>query len=59
MIKRVRIYSQSPLIRDGTEGAIESVCFKGVEFTENVWLFLTGTKQTVRNNEVSILSGCL
>ena len=30
MIKRVRIYSQSPLIRDGTEGAIESVCFNGV-----------------------------
>ena len=42
MIKRVRIYSQSPLIWDGTEGAIESVCFngvsvlRGVELRENV-----------------------
>ena len=35
------------------------VRIKRVEFRENVRGFLSpGTKQTVRNNEVSILSGC-
>ena len=42
-----------------TKGTIESVRIKRVEFRENVKGFLSpGTKQTVRDNEVSVLSGC-
>lgn len=37
--------------------ATESVCIKWVEFSENVRGFLSlGTRQTVQNNEVSVLS---
>ena len=38
---------------------MESVHIKRVEFKENVRAFFPpGTKQTVLNNEVSVLSGC-
>ena len=41
-----------------TEQATESVRIKRVEFRENVRAFFPpGTKQTVRNNEMSVLSG--
>ena len=60
----LRVIKWNPVNTD-TEGAIENVCInrvfvlRWVEFRVNVWLFLTGTKQTVHNNEVSVLSGYL
>ena len=56
------LYSAIPLNRD-TKGAIESVRIEGVSVLSRLNLekkgFLsTRTKQTVHNNEVSILSGC-
>ena len=57
------IIIQSNLVDKDTEGAIESVRFKGV-FIWSGWIWRKcksfpspGTKQTVRNNEVSMLSG--
>ena len=48
--------TQSNLV---TEGVIESVRIRPVEFRENVGAFFPpGTKQTVRNNELSVLSDC-
>ena len=38
-------------------GQETSVRIKSVEFRENVWAF-PGTNNTVRNKEVSVLSGC-
>ena len=56
------LYSANPLNKD-TKGAIESVRIEGVSVLSRLNLekkgFLsTRTKQTVYNNEVSILSGC-
>ena len=47
---------QSDSINTYDRRAIESVHIKRVEFRENVTAFFSvGTKQTVRNNEMSIL----
>ena len=56
------LYSAIPLNRD-TKGAIESVRIEGVSVLSRLNLEKNGflsprTKQTVHNNEVSILSGC-
>ena len=56
------LYSATPLNRD-TKGAIESVRIEGVSVLSGLNLEKKGflsprTKQTVCNNEVSILSGC-
>ena len=53
---RESLNTQSNLV---TEGVIESVRIRSVEFRENVGAFFPpGTKQTVRNNELSVLSDC-
>ena len=44
-------------VNTDTEGGIKSVGIKRVKFKEKGFLS-PGTKQTVRNNEVSVLSGC-
>ena len=48
------MYSQTPLVQ--TQRCVR---IRRVEFRESEGFLSTETKQTVRNNEVSVLSGCL